>query len=148
MRAEDVLLVLPAHEGPFHAGNMVFFHAAHGFSMGFASSTNLSTGDRGSDIEMCPASENVSESSACKRKSVCLNPLLTHPDADDAGARTVNGRTSRSQTIKATVAVTVTASGKLLEPLIVFKGKPGGRIESREFATYPPGAVYACQDAA
>ena len=64
------------------------------------------------------------------------------------GARTVNGRTSTSQTIRATVAVTATASGELLEPLIVFKGKLGGRIESREFATYPPGAVYACQDAA
>jgi hypothetical protein len=74
--------------------------------------------------------------------------VLTHSNADDAGARTVNGRTSTSQTIRATVAVTVTASGELLEPLIVFKGKPGGRIESREFATYPPGAVYACQDAA
>jgi hypothetical protein len=62
--------------------------------------------------------------------------VLTHPDADDAGARTVNGRTSTSQTIRATVVVTVTASGKLLEPLIVFKGKPGGQIKSREFATY------------
>ena len=75
--------------------------------------------------------------------------VLTHPNADDASTRTVNGRTSTSQTIRAIVAVTVTASGKeLLEPLIVFKGKPGGRIKSQEFATYPPGAVYACQDVA
>ena len=52
--------------------------------------------------------------------------VLTHADADDAGARTVNGRTSTPQTVRATVAVTVTASGELLEPVIVFKGKPGG----------------------
>ena len=48
-----------------------------------------------------------------------------------AGARTINGRTSTSQTIRATVAVTVTASGEMLQPLVIFKGKPGGRIEKK-----------------
>ncbi|KAI2495737.1 pogo transposable element with KRAB domain [Fragilaria crotonensis] len=33
--------------------------------------------------------------------------------------------------------MTVTASGEVLTPLVVFKGKPGGRIAQREFATYP-----------
>jgi hypothetical protein len=37
----------------------------------------------------------------------------------------VNGRTSTLQTLRATVTVTVTASGKMLEPLVVYKGKPG-----------------------
>jgi hypothetical protein len=54
-----------------------------------------------------------------------------------AGARTVNGRTSTLQTIRATVAVTVTASGEMLQPLIIFKGKPGGCIK-KEFGTYVP----------
>ena len=44
--------------------------------------------------------------------------------------------------------MTVTASGEMLQPLIIFKGKPGGRIEKTEFGTYAPNAVYACQDAA
>jgi hypothetical protein len=71
VRAKDVLLILPAQKGPFPAGNMVFFHAEHGFSMGFASSTNLSTGDRRSDsIETCPASENVSESMRVQKISL------------------------------------------------------------------------------
>jgi DDE superfamily endonuclease len=64
------------------------------------------------------------------------------------GERTINGRTSTSQTLRATVAVTVTASGKMLKPLVVFKGKPGARIESREFPTYPQDNVYACQSSA
>ena len=64
------------------------------------------------------------------------------------GARTVNGRTSTSQTIRATVAATVTASGEMLKPLVVFKGKPGARIETREFPTYPADNAYACQQTA
>jgi DDE superfamily endonuclease len=42
--------------------------------------------------------------------------------------------------------MTVTASGKALTPLLVFKGKPGGRIEKRGFPAYPAGIVYACQE--
>ncbi len=64
------------------------------------------------------------------------------------GERTINGRTSTSQTLRATVAVTVTASGEMLKPLVVFKGKPGARIETREFPTYPRDNVYACQHSA
>ena len=42
--------------------------------------------------------------------------------------------------------MTVTASGKVLKPLLVFKGKPRGRIEKRESPTFPNEIVYACQD--
>ncbi len=37
-------------------------------------------------------------------------------------------------------------SGMLLKPLIVFKGKPGTRIETQEFSTSPQDNFYACQD--
>ena len=48
--------------------------------------------------------------------------------------------------ISTTVAVTVAASGQMLQPLVIFKDKPGGRIEKTgEFGN----AVDAtCQDAA
>jgi hypothetical protein len=50
------------------------------------------------------------------------------------GRRTVHVRKSTNDTKRATYAMTVTASGKaLVTPLLVFKGKPGGRIEMREF---------------
>jgi DDE superfamily endonuclease len=62
------------------------------------------------------------------------------------GRRTVHVRKSTNDTKRATYAMTVTASGKALTPLLVFKGKPGGRIETREFSTYPGGIVYACQE--
>ena len=49
--------------------------------------------------------------------------------------------------IRATVAVTVTASsGEMLKLLVVFKGKPGTRIKTREFPTYPTNNAYACQE--
>jgi DDE superfamily endonuclease len=62
------------------------------------------------------------------------------------GRRTIHVRKSTNDTKRATYAMTVTASGKALTPLLVFKGKPGGRIEKREFPTYPAGVVYACQE--
>ena len=40
----------------------------------------------------------------------------------------------------------VTASGKLLTPMLIFKGKPNGQVVKCEFAEYPEGCVYACQD--
>jgi hypothetical protein len=49
------------------------------------------------------------------------------------GVRTVNVRSSSGSTMRVTVAVTVTAGGDLLTPLLVFKGVPGGRIEKNEF---------------
>ena len=64
------------------------------------------------------------------------------------GERTVNGRTSSSSTLRVTVAVTLTASGEMLKNLIVFKGKPGARIETREFPTFPDQNLYVCQERA
>ena len=64
-----------------------------------------------------------------------------------AGSRTVNGRLSKNPTKRVTVAVTVTASGKFLKPMIIYEGKPNGRIV-REFPQYNPGGIYCCQDRA
>ena len=55
------------------------------------------------------------------------------------GRRTVHVWKSTSVTKRATLALTETASGKALIPLIVFKGKPNGRIVTCEFPTYPVG---------
>ena len=62
------------------------------------------------------------------------------------GRRAVHVRKSTSDTNRATLALTVTASGNVLIPLIVFKGKPNGRIVTHEFPTYPEGLEYACQE--
>ena len=61
------------------------------------------------------------------------------------GTKTINVRKSTNDTKRATFAMTVTASGKVLKPLLVFKGKSGERIEKREFPLLPPNIVYACQ---
>ena len=77
-------------------------------------------------------------------------------------------RKSTSDMKCATYALTVTASGKMITPLFVFKGKnfqlivgmmkcfshfivlllgkPNGRIVQCEFLMYPKGMIYACQD--
>ena len=68
-----------------------------------------------------------------------------------SGARTVNLRTSTSSSMRVTAAITVTASGHQLPEFMVFKGKPGGRIE-REFGSYAENhqayGVYSVQERA
>jgi len=44
--------------------------------------------------------------------------------------------------------MTVTASGKVLKPVIIFKGTRNGRIVTREFPNYEEDMVYLCQRAA
>ena len=64
------------------------------------------------------------------------------------GARTVNVRKSSGSTQRLTVAVAVTAAGKFLKPMIVFKGKPGGRIEKKELPTLSDRCLYGVQQKA
>ena len=61
------------------------------------------------------------------------------------GSKTIQVCTSTMDTKHVTVAATVTASGKMLPPFMIFKGAPNGRIATREFSTYPAGGKYACQ---
>jgi hypothetical protein len=61
------------------------------------------------------------------------------------GQRTIHICKSTSDTKRVTCAMTVSASGRVLTPLLVFKGAPNGRIERNEFVTYPDDIVYACQ---
>ena len=50
--------------------------------------------------------------------------------------------------MRVTVAVTVTANGEMLKPMLIFKGKPGGQTQQREFPSYFNESLYACQDQA
>ena len=61
------------------------------------------------------------------------------------GAKTVQGRSSISETKHVTLAVTVTTSEKLLMPFLIFKGQRNGRIAQHEFVTYLAAGKYACQ---
>ena len=62
------------------------------------------------------------------------------------GARTVHVRKSTNDTKWATAAITITASGKMLPPLLVFKGAKNGRIVKKEFPTFDKSMYYACQE--
>jgi hypothetical protein len=64
------------------------------------------------------------------------------------GAPTVHIRSSTSDTKRATVAVTIAADGTVLPAVVVFKGKPNGRIAEKEFGNYPQSNEYHCQEAA
>ena len=66
---------------------------------------------------------------------------------EQVGARLVNVRTSKSSTMRVTLAVTITASVNTLTPMMVFKGKTSGRIQLG-FTNYPQGCFCACQDRA
>ena len=47
--------------------------------------------------------------------------------------------------MRATLAATVTMSGEVLPPLLIFKGKRNGRIEQKELPNLPPVCPYAVQ---
>ena len=64
---------------------------------------------------------------------------------NEKGMRTIHMRASTTETKRATLAATVTMSGQLLIPLIIFKGVANGRIAKKELATFSPMAVYAVQ---
>jgi hypothetical protein len=67
---------------------------------------------------------------------------------DVKGTKTIHARASTTDTKRVTLAATVTASGKMLPPFLIFKGKPKGRIAQREFSSFPAEAHYACQEKA
>jgi hypothetical protein len=62
------------------------------------------------------------------------------------GRKTIHVRTSTNDTKRATVAVTITADGIVLPSMVIFKGKPLGRIAKKEFATYPAPHSDCCQE--
>ena len=61
------------------------------------------------------------------------------------GVRTVHVRGSTSETKRATLAATVTMSGELLPPFLIFKGAQNGRIAKTELGTFPEMGFYAMQ---
>ncbi len=71
-------------------------------------------------------------------------------DAEAVGKETIHIRTSTKDTKCVTVGVMITADGTLLPLLLMFKGKPNGRIARTEFLSgnYPATHFYKCQDAA
>jgi hypothetical protein len=64
---------------------------------------------------------------------------------EEKGVKTVNSRASTCDTKRATLAATVTMSGEVLLPLLIFKGAKNGRIEKYELPTLPPVCLYAVQ---
>ena len=64
------------------------------------------------------------------------------------GKKTIHIHTSTNDTKRVTVAVTITADGTLLPLMLIFKGKPNGRIVRMEFprGDYPTTHFYKYQD--
>jgi len=64
------------------------------------------------------------------------------------GIKTVHVRKSTSDTRRATCALTCTAAGEFLRPMLIYKGKATGKIAKTEFVRHDPTSIYACQAAA
>jgi DDE superfamily endonuclease len=64
----------------------------------------------------------------------------------EKGDKTVSLKTT-GNSMRCTVLVGVTMNGEKLTPLVVFKGKPDGRI-ARNFGGMPASMKYICQDKA
>ena len=63
----------------------------------------------------------------------------------EEGVKMAHTLSSNSETNRATLAATVTMSGKILPPLLIFKGKQNGWIEQKEVPNLPPMCLYAIQ---
>ena len=61
------------------------------------------------------------------------------------GARTINMRTGTNDSTRCTVALTVSASGKILTPMVIYKGTRHGRIATRQIRDHPQEMKYAMQ---
>ena len=64
---------------------------------------------------------------------------------DQRGLRTINMRTGTDDSKRCTVALTVTASGKMLTPMVVYKGTRYGHIATRKLRDHPQEMKYAMQ---
>jgi hypothetical protein len=62
--------------------------------------------------------------------------------------KTIHTRMSMSDMKHIPLAAAAIASGNMLPPYLIFKGKPNGCIASWEFWTFPDTGNYACQDKA
>ena len=61
------------------------------------------------------------------------------------GKKTINIRKSTNDTKRATLALTVTASGKMIRPMLIFIGTANGRIVKRDMPGWDNTFLYACQ---
>jgi hypothetical protein len=61
------------------------------------------------------------------------------------GACTINMRTGTDNSKHCTVALTVSASGKMLTPIVVYKGTRHGRIATHKIHDHPQGLKYVMQ---
>jgi hypothetical protein len=64
---------------------------------------------------------------------------------DQRGARTINMCTGTNDSKRCTVALTVSASGEMLPPMVIYKGTRHGRIATCEIRDHPQGMKYAMQ---
>lgn len=66
------------------------------------------------------------------------------------GERTVNGRKTCNSTNQITASLAISASGKKLKPMLIFKGVESGQIATRELPTFPgrDELVMVCQPTA
>ena len=64
---------------------------------------------------------------------------------DQRGARTINMRTGTDNSKRCTVALTVSASGEMITPMVIYKGTRYGRIATRELQDHPQEMKYAMQ---
>jgi hypothetical protein len=76
-------------------------------------------------------------------------PYSYHSDKmlEAIGSKSVQQRSSTSETKCITIATTVTVSGKMLTPFLIFKGARNGRI-ARVFVMFPVKGKYACHQKA
>jgi hypothetical protein len=60
------------------------------------------------------------------------------------GTKAIHVRKTSNGTKRVTGVFTITAAGDFLMPVIIFKGKPGGKIEKKELPKFDPSCLPGC----
>ena len=64
---------------------------------------------------------------------------------NEHGARTINMRVGANNSKHCTVAFTITASGEITKPMVIYAGTKGERIATHELTNHPQGMHYTVQ---
>ena len=72
-------------------------------------------------------------------------PYPYHANGHWKGTTTIHVQSSTADTEHATLAETVSASEKLLPPMLIFKGQTNGQIATNELQMFPANCFYVCQ---
>jgi hypothetical protein len=109
-------------------------------------------------VEALDYIQNVAHPKVSVQQGICHEDFILNMDQtpilftynarktiEVVGRHTIHIQKSTNDTKRATFAMTVTSSGKILKPILIFKGAQNGRIVQCEHPAFKDDMIYLCQ---